>query len=154
MMLGHLIRKINLMSLVAIFTQPTALLQQGYLEPGIMSQVCYFVSRILYKWSNYTKRKNCSLYVEYKGQRFDNSCKTSFGFSLWKCVYTKPKSKSVKLANDKKNTCTFPQLRQIKRNWKITKILETILLHFWNRTFLRLVLFYHWNQELLLRIPQ
>ena len=43
MMFGQLFRKINLMSLVAISTQLTAFVQQEYLEPATMSQVCYFV---------------------------------------------------------------------------------------------------------------
>ena len=45
----QLFRKINQMRLVAIFIQPTPLVQQEYLEPATMSQVCYFVSKIMYK---------------------------------------------------------------------------------------------------------
>ena len=43
------VQKINLMSLVAISTQFSALVQQVYLERATMSQVCYFVSIMLYK---------------------------------------------------------------------------------------------------------
>ena len=52
MMCGELLIKVNLMGLVGIFTQPTALLQQEYFEPATMSQVFYFVSR---NWPNNSK---------------------------------------------------------------------------------------------------
>ena len=48
-MFGQLLRKTNLMSLVAISTQLTSLAQQEYLEPATVSQVCYFASRMPYK---------------------------------------------------------------------------------------------------------
>ena len=86
MMFGHLFRKKNLMSLVAIFTQPTALLQKGYLEPGIM---------------NYTKRKIVLCTWNIKGKDLTTAVKPVWDLVCEKCVYLKPKSKSVKLVNDK-----------------------------------------------------
>ena len=53
MMFRQLFRKINLMNLLAISTKLTALVKQEYLKPATMSQVCYFVSRMLHNWSNY-----------------------------------------------------------------------------------------------------
>ena len=45
-----------------------------------------------------------------KGQRVDTTVKPVRDLVFGKSVYTKPKFKSVKLANDKKESWTFPQL--------------------------------------------
>ena len=45
-----------------------------------------------------------------KGQRGDTTVKPVRDLVFGKSVYTKPKFKSVKLANDKKESWTFPQL--------------------------------------------
>ena len=94
MMFGQFFRKINLMNLVTIFTELTALVLQEYLGPATMSQVCYFVSRMLWKLLELQPSKTivlCTWNIP-KGQRVDTTVKPVRDLVFEKSVYTKRKN--------------------------------------------------------------
>ena len=77
-----------------------------------------------------------------KGQRVYTTVKPLPDLVFEKSVYTKPKYKLVILANDKKEYLDFSPAVTNQQKLKDKENLRNILIHFWKRIFLHLVLFY------------
>ena len=91
------------MSLVAISTQPTALVQEEYLEPATVTCMLFCIENAVQTGlTTPSKTIVLCMWNIPKGQRVDTSVKPARDLVFEKSVYTEPKSKSVKLANDKK----------------------------------------------------
>ena len=97
MMFGQLLRKINLMSLVAISNQllESATMNTWNLQPCHRYVTTPSKTSVLCTWNIP------------KGQRVDTAVKPVQDLVFGISVYTKPKSKSVKLTNDKKEYLDF-----------------------------------------------
>ena len=96
------------MSLVAISTQPTALVQEEYLEPATVTCMLFCIENAVQTGlTTPSKTIVLCMWNIPKGQRVDTSVKPARDLVFEKSVYTEPKSKSVKLANDKKEYLEF-----------------------------------------------